>query len=139
VLVRQDLASAQRFVQGADLAIVLAAQPGSVSATLVSVSGGEEAGLAVIGRDGEFRLVLRGLASTSGTRVYAAWVEDGTGPAVRLGEFTVGSDGAAVVGGDGAPAAADLMVLVTLEPASGALAPTSDPVVTGITASAVES
>ena len=62
--------------------------------------------------------------STTGSKVYTAWAIAGDGVPVPLGDFTVGNGGTGSLSASGAPAAAGVVLALTLEPQPGAKAPT---------------
>ncbi len=129
---RGQLADAQAYQAGVDAALDLAAEPGSVSAVLVTADGAA-AGLGVVGGDGAVRLALRGLTPTTGTQVYTAWGIAGDVAPVPLGDVTVGADGLAVGTGLSPVAEPGMILALTLEPTAGATAPTLPIVASGVT------
>ena len=84
-------------------------------------------GRLVVAADGQAVLVLDGLARAPEGKTYETWILNG-GPPVPAGLFP-GSGGREVVGVDGS-VRDGYLVAVTLEPAGGVDAPTSQPVVT---------
>lgn len=128
---RGQLADAQAYQDGVDAALVLAAQPGSVTAVLVTEDGAP-AGIGVVGADGSLRLALRGLTPTSGTEVYTAWGIAGDGAPVPLADLRVGSAGTAAGSGSSPVAQAGMVLAITLEPAGGAKVPTLPIVASGV-------
>jgi anti-sigma-K factor RskA len=93
-------------------------------------------GLGVVAADGTVTLAMRGLAPTTGSQVYSAWSIGADGKPVSLGDFTVGSDGIAVVATKGPAAAPGAVLALTLEPVGGARAPSGPIVAKGVTAGA---
>ena len=129
---RRDLDQAQAYQNGVDQALALAAQPGSVSA-LLTAQDGTAAGFAVVGGDGTTRITMRGLPPTTGAQVYTAWSIEGEAAPVAVGDFTVGADGLATATGAAPSASPGAVIAITLEPGSGATAPTGPLVAAGTT------
>jgi len=128
VSLRNQLQSAEAYRAGVEAALQLAAAPGSSTALLTN-EGGTVSGLGVVGADGQVLLAFRGLAPTSGSQVYAAWSIGEDGVPVNIGELTAAADGTATGTAQGAHAG-DVIAL-TLEPATGATAPTLPIVASG--------
>src|SRR3989442_1218724 len=84
------------------------------------------------GGGGSVQVVMRGLAPTSGDKVYEAWVIAGQNAPVPIGSFTVGSDGTGYLAAGGAPAGAGVTVALTLEPGPGAKTPTPPIISAGV-------
>jgi len=102
-----------------------ARQEGSQTAILSAAAEGGPRGLATITADGSVVLALQGLAPTSGTEVYEAWVIRADDPTpVAIGGFQVGAGGTASVVLRGTPATAGVTLALTREPAPGATVPT---------------
>jgi len=131
---RGQLNEAEAYRAGVDAALSLAAQPGSVTAVLVTQAG-ESAGVGVVGADGTVRLALRGLAPTSGTQVYTAWAIAGDAAPVPLADVRVGAEGTAAASGSSRVATPGMVLALTLEPAGGAQAPTLPIVASGVAGS----
>jgi hypothetical protein len=121
---RSDLESATAYRQHVEQVLTAAARTGSHSAILSSKDDPAIGGLAVVAGDGSVRVVMRGLAPTSGGKVYEAWVIAGQNAPVPIGSFTVGSDGTGYLAAGGGPAAAGVMVALTLAAGPGAKTPT---------------
>ena len=96
-------------------------------AETVALQAGE--GRLVVGADGRAVLVLDGLDPAPPGKTYELWIVPGgdIGSASPAGLFA-GTEGREIVGVDGTVSAGDL-VAVTVEPAGGVDAPTTDPVV----------
>jgi anti-sigma-K factor RskA len=124
VSLRSELDTATAYRQHVEQVLTVAARPGSHSAILRSDGNPAIGGLAVVSGDGSVQVVMRGLAPTSGGKVYEAWVIAGQNDPVPIGAFTVGSDGNGYLSAGGAPAAAGVTVALTLEPGPGATTPT---------------
>jgi anti-sigma factor RsiW len=135
VSLRSDLDTATAYRQHVEQVLAAAARTGSHSAILSSKDNPAIGGLAVVASDGSVQVVMRGLAPTSGGRVYEAWVIAGQNAPVPIGSFTVGSDGTGYLAAGGAPAAAGVTVALTLEPGPGAKAPTPPIISAGVASS----
>lgn len=134
VALRSDLAAATAYRDVVDQVLAIAAQPGSHTAILSSPDDPARSGLAAIAADGSIHVVMRGLAPTTGSAVYEAWVIAGSGPPRPIGSFTVGSDGVGVLAAAG-PGAGGVTVGLTLEPGPGATTPTLPLVSSGVASS----
>jgi hypothetical protein len=133
LLLQAELGGSRSYQQQVEEALALARQPGAQVALLGPPEGTTgPTGIAVMPPSGEGRLVMTGLAPTSGTQVYEAWaIPEGQAP-IPVGGFTVGRDGVGIF--DDMPAAGDepLIVAITLEPAPNATAPSSAPISLGV-------
>ena len=89
VALRQDLGTAQAYAAAVDEVLALAGTTGGQAAILAPDVAGGPSGIAAVGADGQLKLAMRGLAATSGSQVYEAWVI-GADPAtpVAIGSFT---------------------------------------------------
>jgi anti-sigma-K factor RskA len=132
---QSDLDAATAYHQHVEQVLAAAARAGSHSAILRSESNPQIGGLAVVSDDGSVQVVMRGLAPTSGGKVYEAWVIAGENAPVPIGSFTVGSDGTGYLAAGGAPAAAGVTVALTLEPGPGATTPTAPIISAGVASS----
>jgi anti-sigma-K factor RskA len=132
---RSDLDAATAYRQHVEQVLIAAARPGSHSAILSNKDNPAIGGLAVVGSDGSVEVVMRGLAPTSGGKVYEAWVIAGENAPAPIGSFTVGSDGNGYLAAGGAPAAAGVTVALTLEPGPGAKSPTRPIISAGVASS----
>jgi hypothetical protein len=129
-----QLSTAQQQQAAIDHVLAIAQQPGGQAAILVPGASGGPAGLAAVGPDGSFALAMHGLAATSGSQVYEAWVIAPSGSPVPIGSFAVGSDGNGALIAGRVPVATGLTVGLTREPGAGATTPTLPMVVSGVTA-----
>ncbi len=129
---RSDLDAATAYRQHVEQVLTAAARTGSHSAILSSKENPAIGGLAVVASDGSVQVIMRGLAPTSGARVYEAWLIAGLNAPVPIGSFTVGSDGSGYLAAGGAPAAAGVTVALTLEPGPGASTPTTPIISAGV-------
>jgi anti-sigma factor RsiW len=133
LLLQAELVGSRSYQEQVQEALALARQPGAQVALLGPPEGSSgPTGIAVMPPSGDGRLVMTGLAPTSGTQVYEAWtIQEGQAP-IPVGGFTVGRDGVGFF--DEMPAAGDepLIVAITLEPAPNATAPSSAPISLGV-------
>jgi anti-sigma-K factor RskA len=133
VRLRSDLDAAQAYRQHVEQVLSAAAQKGSHTAILTSTVSPNVSGLAVVGADGSVTVVMRGLAPTTGSKVYEAWVIPNANAApIPIGGFTVAADGTGYLATTGAPSAAGVTVAVTLEPGPDATAPTPPIISAGV-------
>lgn len=129
-----QLSTVQDQQAAVDRVLAIAQEPGGRAAILVPGATGGPAGLAAIAPDGSFALAMHGLAATSGTQVYEAWVIAPSGTPVPIGSFAVGANGNGVLTAARVPDGAGLTVGLTREPTAGATTPTLPMVVSGVTA-----
>ena len=129
-----QLSTAQQQQAAVDHVLAIAQEPGGRAAILVPGAAGGPAGLAAVASDGSFALAIHGLAATSGSQVYEAWVIAPSGTPMPIGSFAVGSDGNGALSTAGVPVASGLTVGLTREASSGATTPTLPMVVSGVTA-----
>jgi hypothetical protein len=129
-----QLSTAQQQQAAVDKVLAIAQEPGGQAAILVAGAGGGPAGLAAVAPDGSFALAMHGLAATSGSQVYEAWVIAPSGTPVPIGAFAVGSDGNGALTATRVPVASGLTVGLTREANSDAKTPTLPMVVSGVTA-----
>ncbi|HYU50278.1 MAG TPA: anti-sigma factor [Candidatus Limnocylindria bacterium] len=132
---RSDFDAAMAYRQHVEQVLTAAARAGSHSAILSSKDNPAIGGLAVVSNDGSVQMVMRGLAPTTGSKVYEAWVIVPETDPVPVGSFTVGSDGTGYLTASGAPAAAGVTVALTLEPGPGATTPTPPIISAGVASS----
>jgi hypothetical protein len=130
----EQLSDARGEQAAVDRVLAIAQAPGGQTIILGPVSVGGPAGLAAVGPDGSFGLTLDGLAATSGSQVYEAWVIAPLGTPVPVGSFAVGSSGLGSLSAAQVPTATGLTVGLTLEAHSGATTPTLPMVVSGVAA-----
>jgi hypothetical protein len=133
LLLQAELAGSRSYQDQVEEALALARQPGSQVALLGPPEGTSgPTGIAVLPANGEGRLVMTGLAPTSGSQVYEAWtILEGQAP-IPVGGFTVGADGVGYVADLPAAGTGPLIVAVTLEPAPNPTAPSSAPISLGV-------
>ncbi len=105
----------------------------SADATVARLQGSGPAagatGFAAFPADGPGSIVIRGLEPAPAGRTYQAWYLEGGEPR-SAGLVQVGEDGIALLTGLQPGGPLD-QVALTLEPAGGVQAPTSDPIVAG--------
>jgi anti-sigma-K factor RskA len=107
----------------------LSAPDSSVAVLRGTGTGASASGFAAFPKSGGGYVVLTGLPSAPSGKTYQAWfIADGAPQSAGL--MTIGSDGYAIVGGM-QPIPGTKLVALTVEPAGGSDAPTSDPIVVG--------
>ena len=125
LLLQGQLTEAARYERDVAAVLEVAGQEGSVTAVLTPEGGGAgPSGLAAVSRDGSVTLAMRGLAPTTGSEVYEAWVIAGDGVPQPLGGFTVDASGVASFSAGDLPAEPGIVLALTREPGPGATAPT---------------
>lgn len=106
-------------------------QPGDRSTDLDPQNDNKASGIAVLRPTGNVVAYMHGLTPTKGDQVYTVWLGADDADPVAVASFTVDGLGEAIAQIDQAPRAAQLHVSVTLEPKSGAIAPTGPVVLSG--------
>jgi anti-sigma-K factor RskA len=124
VYLQGRLGDAERYPREIAAVLEVAALPGAVTAVLTPESGSGPSGLAAVDPTGAVTLAMRGLAPTTGTEVYEAWVIAADGVPRPLGDITVDESGTGVLQATGLPVEAGIVLALTREPAPGATAPT---------------
>lgn len=118
----QELEAYQR---GVAAVIDAASRPGAQLAVLAASSpNSPAAGIAAVRLDGAVAIAMRGLAPTSGSQVYEAWLVAGNAAPVPVGGFQVGGSGSGTLLATNATPVAGEVVALTLEPGPGATSPT---------------
>jgi hypothetical protein len=118
----QELAAYQR---GVAAVIDAASRPGAQLAVLAASSpSSPAAGIAAVRPDGTVAIAMRGLAPTSGSQVYEAWLVAGNSAPVPIGGFQVGGSGSGTLLSTNATPSPGVVVALTLEPGPGATSPT---------------
>jgi hypothetical protein len=118
----QELAAYQR---GVATVIDAASRPGAQLAVLAASSpSSPAAGIAAVRPDGTVAFAMRGLAPTSGSQVYEAWLVAGSSAPVPIGGFQVGGSGSGTLLSTNATPSPGVVVALTLEPGPGATSPT---------------
>jgi len=118
----QELAAYQR---GFAAVIDVASRPGAQLAVLAASSpNSPAAGIAAVRPDGTVAVAMRGLAPTSGSRVYEAWLVAGNAAPVPIGSFRVGDGGSGTLLATNATPSPGVVVALTLELGPGATTPT---------------
>jgi hypothetical protein len=118
----QELAAYQR---GVAAVLDAASRPGAQLAVLApSLPSSPAAGIAAVRPDGTVAIAMRGLAPTSGSEVYEAWLVAGKSAPVPIGGFQVGGSGSGTLLATNATPVPGEVVALTLEPAPGATSPT---------------
>jgi hypothetical protein len=125
----EDLAAYQR---GVAAALDAAARPGGELAVLkASEPSSPAAGLAGIRPDGTVAIAIRGLAPTTGSQVYEAWLVGATAAPIPIGGFAVDSSGSGTLTVPQGASTPGIVVALTLEPGPGATTPTLPLIATG--------
>ncbi len=118
----QELAAYQR---GVAAVIDAASRPGAQVAILAPSSpSSQAAGIAAVRPDGTVAIAIRGLAPTSGSQVYEAWLVAANGKTVPIGGIQVGGTGSGTLVATNATPSPGVTVTLTLEPGPGATTPT---------------
>ena len=135
VALRQDLGTAQAYAAAVDEVLALAGTTGGQAAILAPDVAGGPSGIAAVGADGQVKLAIRGLAATSGSQVYEAWVI-GADPAapVAIGSFTPDFFCFSTLPTTTLPGAAGVNIALTLEPTAGRTSPTPPVISSGVAA-----
>ncbi len=134
VSIRRDLDGAQAYAASVDRVLALAGAPGGRAAILGAAQPGGPSGLAAVGPDGRVEVAVRGLAPTSGTQVYEAWVIFPDRDPIAIGSFTPNANGFGTLTVSGAPVGATVTVALTREPTAGRTAPTPPVLSSGVAA-----
>jgi anti-sigma-K factor RskA/putative zinc finger protein len=121
---RTELESARTYDAAVNRVIELATAPGGEAAILRPQVAGGPAGIAAVGPDGRVEIALRGLAPTSGTEVYEAWLIGPENTPVAIGSLTPAADGLGVLHATGAPTGRGVTIALTREPTAGRTSPT---------------
>ena len=117
----QQLAAYQR---GVAAVIDAASRPGAQLAVLAASSpSSPAAGIAAVRPDGTVAIAMRGLAPTSGSQVYEAWLVAGNAAPVPIGSFQVGESGSGTLLATNATPSPGVLVALTLELGPGATTP----------------
>jgi hypothetical protein len=118
----QELAAYQR---GVAAVIDAASRPGAQVAVLAASSpNSPAAGIAAVRPDGTIAVAMHGLAPTTGSRVYEAWLVAGNAAPVPIGGFQVGDSGSGTLLATNATPSPGVVVALTLELGPGATTPT---------------
>jgi anti-sigma factor RsiW len=113
------------YQQGVAAVIDAASRPGAQVAVLAASSpSSPAAGIAAVRADGTVAIAMRGLAPTSGSQVYEAWLVAGNSAPVPIGGFPVGGSGSGTLLATNATPTPGEVVALTLEPGPGATSPT---------------
>ncbi len=119
---QRQLDTARTFDTAVATVLQSAAQPGARTVVLAPAAGASATGIGAVGPDGRVVLAMRGLAPTTGSQVYEAWVIVGQKP-VAVGGFTADANGTAAFTTRAADAPAGAVIALTLEPNPGNTAP----------------
>lgn len=133
VALRTELDDADAYAAAVDQVLALAATPGGQAAILTPGAVGGPSGVAAVGSDGRIQLAMRGLAPTSGSQVYEAWVIGVGGPdPIAIGSFTPDGQGFGTLTTSGASGASGVTIALTLEPSAGRTTPTPPVLASGV-------
>jgi anti-sigma-K factor RskA len=102
----------------------------------LATAAGGPAGMAAIGADGRIEIALRGLAPTSGSEVYEAWLIGPDKRPVAIGSVTLTSDGLGVLQTTAAPTGQGVTIALTREPTAGRTNPTPPVLSVGVASGA---
>ena len=133
VSLRRDADAAQAYAVAVDRVLAVAAAPGGQAAILAPAVPGGPSGLAGIGPDGSVEIAMRGLAPTTGTQVYEAWVVGSDGVPVAIGSFTPNGAGYGGLATASPTSAPGVTIGLTLEPTAGRTTPTPPMLSSGMT------
>ena len=135
---QRRLDDAQAYQQQVAAVLDAAKQPGALTAILRASDVSGPSGFAAVTTDGVARIAMRGLAPTSGSEVYEAWVIPADGVPKALGALELRPDGAGYLEAGGLPTESGIVLALTREPGPDATAPSTDPISAG-TATAARS
>lgn len=132
VSLRQDLSSAEAYNAAVDRVLALAGSPGGSAAILAPTQPGGPSGIAAIGADGHTEIAMRGLAQTSGSEVYEAWVVGSDGVPVAIGSFTPNAAGFGTLATASSASGPGVTIGLTREPTPGRTVPTPPMLSSGV-------
>ena len=123
LLLQGQLDGAKTYQQSVAAVLDVAARPGSLTAVLTA-DGGTGSGLAAISAQGELSMAMLGLAPTSGSSVYEAWLIGPDSAPEPIGNFTVDTTGIGHFANQVLPPAPGAVLALTLEPKANPTNPT---------------
>ena len=129
---RTELDSAQAYDAAVKRVVELATGAGGQAAILKPQVAGGPAGIAAVGPDGRVEIALRGLAPTSGTEVYEAWLIGPDKIPVAIGSLTPTSGGLGMLQTLKAPTGPGVTIALTREPTAGRTQPTAPVLSAGV-------
>ena len=132
VSLRSELDSAQAYDAAVKRVVALATAEGGQAAVLKPQVAGGPAGIAAVGPDGRVEIALSGLAPTSGTEVYEAWLIGPDQTPVAIGSLTPSSGGLGVLHAAQAPTGTGVTIALTREPTAGRTSPTPPVLTLGV-------
>ena len=132
VSLRSELDSAQAYDAAVKRVVALATAEGGQAAVLKPQVAGGPAGIAAVGPDGRVEIALSGLAPTSGTEVYEAWLIGPDQTPVAIGSLTPSSGGFGVLHAAQAPTGTGVTIALTREPTAGRTSPTPPVLTLGV-------
>jgi anti-sigma factor RsiW len=133
---RTELDSLRAYDKAVERVVNLATAAGGQAAILRPQVTGGPAGMAAIGADGRIEIALRGLAPTSGSEVYEAWLIGPDKRPVAIGSVTLTSDGLGVLQTTAAPTGQGVTIALTREPTAGRTNPTPPVLSVGVASGA---
>ena len=133
LLLQGQLDAAKTYQQSVAAVLDVAARPGSLTAVLTA-DGGTGSGLAAISAQGELSMAMLGLAPTSGSSVYEAWLIGPAGAPEPIGSFTVDTTGIGHFANQIPPPAPGAVLALTLEPKPNPTTPTLPIISKGVAA-----
>jgi hypothetical protein len=131
VSLQRERDGAEAYGAAVGRVLALAGTPGGQAAILAPAQPGGPSGIAAIGANGAVEIAVRGLAPTSGTEVYEAWVIGPDKTPIAIGSFVPGSDGSGTLTTDQAPSSPGVIIALTREPMAGRTTPTPPVVSSG--------
>jgi hypothetical protein len=134
VALRTELESAKAYDTAVQRVVELATAAGGQAAVLRPQVPGGPAGIAAIGPDGRVEIALSGLAPTSGTEVYEAWVIGPDKTPVAIGSLRPSSAGLGALHASNAPTGQGVTIALTREPTDGPTSPTPPVLSLGVAA-----
>jgi anti-sigma factor RsiW len=133
LVLQGQLSDARAYDRAVAAVIDAAGEPGNQTVVLTPTKDGRGAGIAAVAADGSVVMALRGLAATTGTQVYEAWVIAAGSPApVPVGGFTVGPTGTAAFTTQPVATPPGSTIALSLEPSAGSTTPRGTIVATGV-------
>ena len=117
-----------------DRVLALAGTPGGQAAILAPAQADGPSGIAAIGANGALEVAVRGLAPTTGSQVYEAWVIGSDKTPVAIGSFVPDANGFGALTSARAPSSPGVTIALTREPTAGRTSPTPPVLSSGVAA-----
>jgi anti-sigma-K factor RskA/putative zinc finger protein len=124
VSLRSELDSAQAYDAAVKRVVDLATAGGGQAAVLKPQVAGGPTGIAAVGSDGRVEIAISGLAPTSGTEVYEAWLIGADQTPVAIGSLSPSAGGLGILRAVDAPTGQGVTIALTREPTAGRTSPT---------------